>query len=170
MARESFLPNAPEKPVRLYAVLGLCVLGICIAIIVTWSTGRRMTVHHARLVHTATEIKFQVSQAHIWLEEGLLGDPAVERDTFMTHLDQAESLAVAMLEGGMGAGEPLRPVQTAGLRREIRSLRGSLAQYRSQSLERWALREQGTAQVGSPRDQRLDSVYQEVVESNQAMI
>ncbi len=129
-----------------------------------------MTVHHARLVHTATEIKFQVSQAHIWLEEGLLGDPTVERDTFMTHLDQAEALAVAMLEGGMGAGEPLRPVQTAGLRREIRSLRGSLAQYRSQSLERWALREQGTAQVGSPRDQRLDSVYQEVVESNQAMI
>ncbi len=35
MARESFLPNTPEKPVRLYAVLGLCVLGICIAIIVT---------------------------------------------------------------------------------------------------------------------------------------
>ena len=169
------MPSASQVPVlsgtprRLYAVLAFCVVCVLVVVVLTWMTGRRMTTHHARLVHTVMRIQLEVSQSHMWLEEFLAGDPDVDTESVTEHLKHAEAMTKAMLTGGMGAGETLQGLHKGPLRQSVSELASSLQEYRHQALQRLESGAALNTPAGATSDQRFDALYKAILERGQIM-
>ncbi|MGM0645144.1 MAG: PAS domain S-box protein [Thermodesulfobacteriota bacterium] len=156
-------------PRRLYAVLTFCVVCVLVVVVLTWMTGSRMTTHHARFIHTGMRIQLEVTQSHMWLEELLAGDPDVDKESVIEHLEHAEAMTTAMLEGGMGAGESIRGLEKGTLRQTVRELADSLQEYRDQATQRLEAGAALNTREGAASDQRFDALYKVILEHAQTM-
>ena len=66
----------------------------------SFNLGHKMTAKHSVLVDATMETKFEITKAHLWLEEFIGGDTSVERLQIRKNIDKARWYLNAMLNGG----------------------------------------------------------------------
>jgi len=123
----------------------------------SFQKGLEMITVYAPLINADTEIKLNVSVAHMWVEEILAGDTTKKLEDVWEALDSADKNARAMLEGGENAEQVIIPLQDVEVRSMVVKVIQELKEFRTIAEQRLSHRE--TSLTGSPIDHRYDKVY-----------
>jgi len=114
------------------------------------------------------DIQKIAATAHLWLEEAITGDPAVEIQKVKDDLDLAIRFAEVALNGGESEhGQILQALRDGGLREKVEELKVLLIKSKQIALQR--LNNPGAAGIGSVLDQQLDAVFKEFQEKASAL-
>lgn len=106
------------------------------------------------------DIQIKATSYHLWLEEAITGDTAVDIRKVWDEIDLAISLSEAILNGGKSEhGVILQPLKDSSLRKRMEDLKPLLTQIKKIGLQR--IREPEVAGIGSAIDQRFDAVFKE---------
>lgn len=144
-------------------VLGLGIVSTAL-LIWTYRIAERQVAGDFPLELAIQEVRLEVSEAHLWLEEYLTGDPEVGRAQIWSRLHQAERLLTAMLEGGnTGQGWVIEaPLEEGLLHEGVQKVQVSLRELQEISKERM---DRGTgAGVGSELDQHYDQLFHRILD------
>jgi len=140
-------------PVALFFLLFI-VIGI---VGFSFQKGLEMITVYAPLINADTEIKLNVSVAHMLVEEILAGDTIKKTEDVEKALDRAGKNAQAMLEGGKYMEQVIVPLEDIEIRDMVQKVIQELKQFRSFAEHRLSHRE--TSLAGSAIDYRYDEVY-----------
>ncbi len=88
-----------------YPLVTILIMGVMAFINIgiiqySFNIGHAMTAKHSVLVDATMESKFEITQAHLWLEEFIGGDSSIQRHQIRKNLDEAKWYLNAMLYGG----------------------------------------------------------------------
>jgi signal transduction histidine kinase len=160
-AKIPFVPDAKPKwsllPLRIPIFLVMVVFLVIGIVGFSFQKGLEMITVYAPLINADTEIKLNVSVAHMWVEEILAGDTTKEIDYVWKALDNADKNAWAMLKGGENAGQVIIPLKDVEIQNIVKKVIQELAEFRDIAERRLSHRE--TSLTGSPIDYRYDKVY-----------
>ncbi|MBC8287048.1 MAG: sensor histidine kinase [Nitrospinae bacterium] len=140
-------------PIALFFLL-LMVIGI---VVFSFQKGLEMITVYAPHINADTEIKLNVSVAHMWVEEILAGDTTKRMEDVEKALDRAGKNAQAMLEGGEYAEQVIIPLEDMEIRNMVKKVIQELKEFRTIAQYRLSHRE--TSLTGSPIDYRYDKMY-----------
>jgi signal transduction histidine kinase/ActR/RegA family two-component response regulator len=139
-----------------------------ISVVLWYGTHRvreQTTDQEINLRRSATQIRLAVAVSHLWLEEYLTGDPGVDLGKVWGSLDQAQSLAEAMVEGGE-VGEArfiLQPVEDPWMRAQALKILKEVGVLRQAAERRQKGHDLGReVGIGSPQDARFDRLFNEL--------
>jgi signal transduction histidine kinase len=105
-------------------------------------------------IHTAT--------FHLWFEQVLAGDTAVDMVEVWEDYDRADALVDVLLFGGESEhGLIPEPLNAPGLKVQAEGLKSLLSSFKTLALAR--MREPGKAGIGSDIDHRFDKVFEQVL-------
>lgn len=144
-------------PIWIFMSIGLLVFLVIGMVSFSSQKGLKMTTVYAPLVNADTEIKLNVSVAHMWVEEILSGDPTKSLEGVWEALDRADKYAKAMLEGGKISGQEIIPLEDVEIRAMVGNVIKDLKEFRAIAKNRLYNRE--TSLAGSPLDHRYDKVH-----------
>ncbi|HSK75757.1 MAG TPA: response regulator [Thermoanaerobaculia bacterium] len=144
--------------------LAILALGL-ISVALWYGTNRvreRTTDQEVALRRSAMQIRLAVTVSHLWLEEYLTGDPRVDLRRVWESLDQAQSLAEAMVEGGE-VGESrfvLQPVEDPWMRARAAAILKQVGVLRQVAERRQQGRDLGRdVGIGSQHDVSFDRLF-----------
>lgn len=152
-------PGSPKKPLILTGITAALCLFIVIYI---QSTSESTLNRYLPWVDASTNIKFEVTMAHLWLEEYLSGDPAVKLNTVDYHLNQAEQFITAMLDGRITKNQAYKPLKDPVLRKQVNKLLYKLVAFNKLTQQRIASDTKNGA--GSNVDQQYDAVFRALIQ------
>ena len=89
-----------------------------------------MVAIYAPLVDATMEVKYELSEGHLWLEEVISGDRHTDIETVWGHFDQALWYATAMLEGGENPEGKFIPLDDEKLRNSVIQVIGEVNRFR----------------------------------------
>ncbi|UCE23445.1 MAG: PAS domain S-box protein [Candidatus Zixiibacteriota bacterium] len=110
----------------LYAALLVAACAILGAMLFIWRSGNQMIDKITPLTDATMEVGMEATIAHLWLMEAAVRENHQYFDTAKVHLQRAEALAVAMLEGGVVHETKLSPLDDPTMRRRVEVIRQSL--------------------------------------------
>ncbi|MCG8566131.1 MAG: PAS domain S-box protein [Desulfobacterales bacterium] len=134
------------------------VIGV---MVYSFSIGERMARQYGPLSDASMQIKFELSQTHLWFEEWMSGDPHVTPKDFWVHLDQAQWYAQAMLTGGQGPHGALIPLDDEMVNQDIRQTLEGIRKFRDMARQRLA--HKAESGIGSLPDQSFDEIFKSVL-------
>ncbi|MBC8414449.1 MAG: hypothetical protein ISR96_04345 [Nitrospira sp.] len=145
----------------IYAVLVLSGIAVIAGMLFSHYTVGKIRTGYAPLSQSVHQIKQEVTVAHLWLEEALVGDNTKGIDAVLKHVETAESKNESLLSGenaGLIAAD-------AALRGELLRIRESLKSFHLIANDRHML--SGTAAAGSVHDLNYDNVYEGFIQNVQ---
>ena len=135
-----------------------CFLFLVIGIVgFSFQKGLEMITVYAPLINADTEIKLNVSVAHMMVEEILAGDQTKNIEDVKKSLDIAGMNAKAMLEGGRNLEQTIIPLKDIEVRGIVNKVIQELKEFRTIAEHRLSHRK--TSLAGSPIDHRYDEEY-----------
>jgi signal transduction histidine kinase len=140
-------------PALLFFVL-FSVIGI---VGFSFQKGLEMITVYAPLINADTEIKLNVSVAHMWVEEILAGDTTKRIEDVEKALDRAGKNAQAMLDGGKYKEQTIIPLEDIEIRSIVINVIQELKEFRT--IAEYRLSHRKTSLAGSPIDHRYDKEY-----------
>ena len=139
--------------------LGLAVVGMLFGV---ERIAERHVVDYAPAMTAAAGLRVAVATSHLWLEEHLTGDTAVDVEAdVMAPMVEAEALTAALLSGGEGAQALIEPLSDPELRRRVERVDLLLDRFRALATTRVARPVEG--RIGSPLDQRYDAIFRRLL-------
>ncbi len=138
-----------------FAVVVICSMGYIL------NTGSRMAAKHTPLIDATMEIRLETAQAHLWLEEMISGERAMDINEIWKLQYSAEWYAQAMLTGGKSAEGVFIPLEDVKLRREIQTLVAKLAEFRDIAVKRYETPQDSP--LNSEIERRYHNVFAEVM-------
>ena len=141
------------------------VIGICSIILVVWVKQLNETERaNSALVDSMMDVRDYAATTHLWMEEAIYGDPAVDVKKQLADMDQAVNILNAVLEGGQSEhGMITRPLTDPPLRAQATASLSLFREFKATALARLAHPE--VSQIGSPSDQRFDDLYKDIDDS-----
>ncbi len=167
-------PDGPPFPGRrrtslLVTLGGLIVAGLAGLGLIVYSTSLTAAHHTAStpLRRMTDHVGKNVVEAHLWLEEALIGDATIvpERDVF-DRFQAAIDVIDAALAGDDSVIGRFRPVSSPTLRRELRVIRGMVGELRGIARTRWANKQVS----GGEADRRFDARFRDLTDRCDALI
>ncbi len=149
--------NSGTMPRRIGIFLGFLVFLVIGIVGFSFQKGLEMITVYAPLINADTEIKLNVSVAHMWVEEILSGSATKEPEVVWEALDRADKNARAMLDGGKYAEQVIIPLEDAEIRSMVKKVIQELKEFRTIAEHRLSRRK--TSLAGSPIDHSYDNVY-----------
>jgi signal transduction histidine kinase len=151
------------KVTRHWVSITVLILGVMWMCLLLW-TNNTSEKQHANYVLSATiaDIQIHTSAFHLWLEEFLAGDPAI--DINKVWKDHAAALLIidAVLNGGVTEHGPiLEPLTNTNLRSRLIDIRSNLMHLREMAAQR--INHPKTAAIGSEIDHRFDTVFVKIL-------
>lgn len=121
-----------SKPDVRYQYILIFLVAVLIISTMAYSlySSNRIAVKYVPLVDATMEIKYEVTAAHLWLEEIMTGDELVSLEVVDSHVQEALWYLNAMLEGGENPEGIFLPVNDPELRKKIRAAHGELINFR----------------------------------------
>ncbi|MEW8525584.1 MAG: EAL domain-containing protein [Candidatus Thiodiazotropha endolucinida] len=126
------------------------------------TTGEQMARRHTPQIDAAMEIKLNATMAHLWFEEIISGDSNELIEDVWNYLDESDWYARALLEGGNNQEGTFVPLESPKMRRQIESVRKSLAMFRVIAEQRFA--NYAASLPGSGIDQEFDRIFDGFIE------
>lgn len=140
-----------------YLALGLCSLTVFGAVAYALRTGVSMTANLAPLAESAQQMKLEVTTAHLWFEEAIVGDSSASIDLVWEHLDKARGCARELLDGSDTEGRRIVPLDDPGLRSAAEAALVELDAFRRIAERR--LEAASRYGPGSRLDEEFDAVF-----------
>jgi signal transduction histidine kinase len=149
------------------SLLPFTILGLGLMSIFLWIGTDFLRIRIAdqeqALTQAASEIRVNISFAHLWLEEHLGGDETVKLSEIWRPIDEARSLARAIIEGGAVGPSRKRIVPLSGepaLRQGADRLVAGIEEFRAATQRRLDAVVNGVPYgVGTPIDREFDAVF-----------
>jgi signal transduction histidine kinase len=105
-------------------------------------------------IHTAT--------FHLWFEEVLGGDPAVNMKEVWEDYDRAMRLVDVLMNGGQSDhGMIPHPIDDSGMRSQAQKIKTLLSSFKTLALVR--MQQPGQAGIGSEIDHKFDKVFEQIM-------
>ena len=120
-------------------------------------TGRDIEGRYTPLVDATIAIKLEATTGHLWFEEAITGDQAVDIEYIWANLSQPEWYAQAMLGGGTNEEGTFLLLNDLDLRLKIETTIDSIRHFRQMAQKRWA--SQSSSGTGSTIDQQFDLAF-----------
>ncbi len=158
--------NVP-RPRRIYLLIVIVALVILGTMAYTLFTGNRISAKYAPLVDATMEIRFQGTQAHLWFEEVISGDPYKKIEEVLDFIDQADWYAQAILEGGSNPEGTFIPIKDPKIEEPIRIVRKDLAEFKKLTKQRLKIGK--AAGIGSDVDQKYDAVFEHFLKQSDSV-
>ncbi|OEJ66932.1 hypothetical protein BEN30_11105 [Magnetovibrio blakemorei] len=142
----------------------LIVTGLLLVSMIIYSaeTGLRMSQRYTPLIDAAMEIKLEAALGHLLLEETLHKERPGRLEDVLTHLNQADWYALAMLEGGTNAEGTFIPLDDPLLRQYIVDVRHELVLFKEDIKLHW--RNTMILQTKSETDKVFDATFNSFIE------
>jgi diguanylate cyclase (GGDEF)-like protein len=150
---------------RLWRFLAfLIVTGLLLVSMIIYSaeTGLRMSQRYTPLIDAAMEIKLEAALGHLLLEETLHKERPGRLEDVLSHLNQADWYAQAMLEGGTNAEGTFIPLNDPLLRQYIVDVRNELVLFEADIKLHW--RNTMILQSKSDVDKVFDATFYSFIE------
>lgn len=122
--------------IRVYLVIGLCILASTAGLGYAWFSARRMTLEHSKVCCAAMEIRLEAAAAHLWLQKYIYVREEDLLSRVRSHLDNAVWYVQAILQGGVNHHDSYPPACNASIRRYAQTIGKQIASYRQQILNR----------------------------------
>jgi diguanylate cyclase (GGDEF)-like protein/PAS domain S-box-containing protein len=119
--------------------------------------GRGIAERYTPLVDATMEIKLEATTAHLWFEEVISGDQAIDIEAIWANLDQSEWYAQAMLDGGVNEEGTFLALKDPHLRQQIQETIKGIHHFRQIAQKRWAT--QSISGIGSDIEQQFDLAF-----------
>jgi PAS domain S-box-containing protein len=114
----------------------------------------------SELSDALADLQNKTSLSHLWLEEVISGDEAVDIQKVKDDIDHAMSLAEAVLNGGKSEhGTILKPITDPKLRSRAEDIRALIVKSKGIALQR--LQDPAASGIGSALDEEFDDVFKE---------
>ncbi len=144
-------------PWRIYLVVaGVAVLLFAGTAYAIWSV-RHISVQYTPLLEAAERGSSHTTNAHLWLEEVIDGDPHESGQDVWELFDRAQHYVECMLNGGESEIGYIRPLQESSLRSRAQRIKESLEELEQLARQR---EQQGSIMgSGTEADQRFDELF-----------
>jgi len=152
-----------RSPLRAIVVVTLIVAAAMTILISSSGIALRIAKKSAPLVDASMNVKYHLSLYHLWFEELVQQDPAVNREKVWQHLNQTRWYANAMLEGGESQDEQYSALDDPTLRFMINNTLAHLEQLETVGLAR--LEHTKTSLAGSEHDQLFDNIFTKALQT-----
>ena len=126
----------------------------------SFQVGRNISERHTPLINASSKIILETTSAHLWFEEIMSGDEAVQIKEVWQHLDRAQWYAQAMLDGASNDESVFIPLKSPKLRMQIKETIAGIEQFRQIAQHRWSSKL--TSGIGSESDQQFDIAFHEL--------
>lgn len=130
-----------------------------------------MAAKHGQMIRSITEIKYESSRFHLWLEEFISGDATLDKKEIWKHIGYAREYANAMIDGGDTREGYINAVDSPKLRIYINQTIDMLE--RLDNLAEWRVSNIDKSIAGKPADIEFDVLYKEIqdhVEQTEAIV
>lgn len=140
--------------------VAVLVIGMLSIVLLLWThvTSEQQTNRQFVLDQAIAEVKVTVATSHLWLEEFLTEDPAVDIDARLAELERSDDLMQLLIQGGEIDGEIFAPLRDARLLEQAVAVRARLTEFKNLSAKRRYLGGE-SAGIGSRLDQEYDEVF-----------
>lgn len=152
-------PGSPKKPLILTGITAMLCLFLIFYI---QSTSENTLNRYLPWAGATTNIKLETTLAHLWFEEYLSGDPDIEMEGVLQHLQKAESLTVAILDGRTSEQQTYEPLSEPTLRKQANQLLYQLASFKKETTKRLTSDELNNA--GTQLDKTYDQAFQALID------
>ena len=149
-------------PKRIIVAAITATIAMLIAMSFLFYHGHHLASQHTPLINAAMKLKFETTNAHLWLEEIISGDKNESIETVWQHFDNANWYAAAMLEGGINDEGTFPALEDKALKQLIISAQKSLLAFHQIAKIRFNNRH--TAIPGSALDQKFDRIFHEFIQ------
>ena len=139
------------------------LLGMLSAALLVWTDriNERQRVNYLWL-DAIMDVQIRTATFHLWFEQVLAGDTAVDIKEVWEDYDRAVMLVDALLNGGdTEHGLIPEPLHEPGPRAQAAGIKTLLASFKTLGLAR--MREPGNAGIGSDIDHRFDKVFEKIL-------
>ena len=161
MRSDKSLMTRNIKPFRRWYLMPASILfmGILSTAMLVWINDIKEKQGNIFILDDAIQdIQILTATSHLWLEEGIFGDPDVDIHRVLADFNEAVVLSGNVLRGGPSRhGVILPPLDDPALRTQASALESLLMELRRIALERLGNPE--TSGIGTPIDQRFDHVF-----------
>ncbi len=115
-----------------------------------------------------SDIQTKIASSHIHVEEGISGDTSMDVEKISGEIDQAISLAEAILNGGESEhGMPLQPLKDSKLRRNMQDILSLLTLFKTIVLQR--IQTGAMGRFNSDVYERFHAVFKEIHDKAKAL-
>ncbi|MFQ5509924.1 MAG: ATP-binding protein [Leptospirillia bacterium] len=144
-------------PTILLIFAGVVAVTMLCGMVYVFVVGTRLNAMHEPLVRVTDKIRLEMTTAHLWFEEIIAGDRTEPIEKVWDHIDQAEWLAHAMLEGGENDEGVILPLEDPELIDHVQGMLVKLRAFRNVAVQR--LSALPTSGPGSGIDQAFDAIF-----------
>jgi len=152
-------------------VIGLFILiGIIFqyTLFYSFEKGYSMSEKNYPLITLTLDIKHEISNSHIWLEEVLFGDTNESIDNVIVSIDNAMHYAFVMLNGGQIDNLTFSATTDKVIRKKIELLISQLIKYKDISMHRY--QQSSNAHAGTQLDKEFDKFYFNVLDDANELV
>ncbi|MHC4264698.1 MAG: PAS domain S-box protein [Planctomycetota bacterium] len=150
-------PGKKNLLILVFLLVGFMVAVIAGSMMYMFNIANRLRAAHAPLMDSAIQMKVEVITAHLWLEEIINGDPNMQMDDIVAHLDKAYSYAQTILQTGQSEIGGLEILSHPQLRPDTEKVIEKLSQFRENTLRRWVVKD--VAGSGTDIDKKYDALF-----------
>ncbi len=140
------------------------MLSLVLGILYFQRVGHRMASHYTPMLKASNNIKQNITSAHLWTEEVILGTSRVPLDSVKSHMDRAMALTEAMLEGGNVKGNKIFPLTDSILREKMQITQRRVKKFHALILQRWP-GDVGSGNTETQPHSRFNRLYQQIVQT-----
>jgi signal transduction histidine kinase/DNA-binding response OmpR family regulator/HPt (histidine-containing phosphotransfer) domain-containing protein len=145
----------------LYAIIAVFALVSAINFLLVQAANDRLAQDLDPLLTLADRAQRRVVLAHLWFEEGVSGDQSISVDN-----DVYQNVDAARVDLRQARGSRVIDPEMAA---HLDDLDDRLAEWRTLTGERWALRSSSEGAIGSERDQRFDALFETILEKTEQL-
>jgi PAS domain S-box-containing protein len=144
-----------------YFMMGVIAIIVFTAMTYSLYSSNRMITRYSPLVDATMEIRYELTTAHLWLEEIISGDRYENIENVMEHLQQVHWYAQAMLEGGQNSEGTFMHLRDTVLRKEVEATVQKIKEFRKLTVKRY--NSSASAGIGSEMDQQYDRLFKSIL-------
>ena len=145
------------SPAALMIYIAIVLVCITLSTFYAFSKAIHIGDEYTPLVNASKEIRLNLALGHLWFEELVAGDINVNYDETLGILERANWYVRAMLDGAVGNGHAIRPIQDLELRAELLQVQVQLEDFLDVVEDRWLYKEKSG--IGTTIDEEFDEAF-----------
>ncbi|MHC4270912.1 MAG: PAS domain S-box protein [Planctomycetota bacterium] len=138
-------------------MIGFMIVFIAGSMMYIFNISNQLRTAHAPVMDSAVQMKIEVTTAHLWFEEIISGEPNMQMDDIIAHLDKADSYAQTILQTGESEIGGLVILDHPQLKPDTENVIEKLLQFRENTHRRWVVKD--VAGSGTEIDRKYDALF-----------
>lgn len=158
----NFIINCTKSfTLKLMVLMSTIILVVAFMITHNFHVGYNMTSKYIPLIDAATEIKLEVTTAHLWLEEIVSGDRNEDINKIIEGIEGAIWYTSAIMHGGTNHKGTFLPIENKKIEYKLESILNKLQKI--QKITELRYKNLGNSYAGSEMDKEYDAMFKSII-------